>query len=116
MRLFRLLVPATFLLATGCHSPYIDATISNRTDKSMSPVEMDYPSASLGTETLGAGKDFHYRFKVQGSGATKLIYTDSAHAEHTVAGPFLNEGDEGSLAVTVKPNGIEWSTKIAPHQ
>ena len=116
MRFLRLLGPAVLLLATGCHSAFIDATLSNRTDKVISLVELDYPSASFGTQTLAAGQDFHYRFKLLGSGKLKLIYTDSTNVEHTVAGPQLDEGNEGSLSVTIQPSGVQWGAQLKGRQ
>ena len=113
MRPFRLLASASILLlATGCHSAFIDATLRNRTGQSISLVELDYPSASFGTQTLAPNQDFHYRFKVLGSGDLKLIYTDASRAEHNITGPHLNEGDEGSLTVTVAPAGVQWSPQL----
>ena len=112
MRFFRLLGPAALLFATGCHSAYIDATLSNRTDKILTLVELDYPSASFGTQKLAPWQDFHYRFKLLGSGKLKLIYTDSGNVEHTVPGPQLNEGNEGSLTVTVQPSGVQWGSLL----
>jgi hypothetical protein len=116
MRLLRPLVSATFFLITGCHSAYIDATISNRSGKPINLVELDYPSASFGTQTLAPGGDFHYRFKVLGSGDLKLIYTDTAHLEHDISGPHLGEGDEGPLAVTVTPTGVDWAPHLLSHR
>lgn len=116
MRLPRLLASALLLpFAIGCHSAFIDATVSNRTDRPISLVEVDYPSASFGTQTLRPGEDFHYRFKLLGSGPLKLLYTDPAHVEHTVAGPSLNEGDEGSLAVAIESARVRWSPKLKGH-
>jgi hypothetical protein len=94
--------------ATGCHSPYVQATVSNRTDKPIELLEVDYPSASFGTQNLAPGADFHYRFKVLGSGGTKLLYTDSAHQDHKSDGPSLKEGAEGSLVIVIAPNGVTW--------
>jgi hypothetical protein len=116
MRLLRLLGPAAVLLLAGCHSAYIDATISNRTDKPISLVELDYPSASFGTQTLAPGADFHYRFKILGSGRLKLIYTDIANAEHDVAGPILDEGEEGPISVTVNATGVDWASNRITHR
>lgn len=93
----------------GCHSHYIDASIRNGTSEPISLVEVDYPSASFGTQTLEAGKEYTYRFKVLGSGDLKLLYTDAAHGEHTVPGPGLKEGDEGPLVITLAPGGVSWS-------
>jgi hypothetical protein len=112
MRFLRPLAAVSLLLLAGCHSAYIDATISNRTAQPLSLVELDYPSASFGTQTLAPAQDFHYRFKVLGSGNLKLIYTDAAHTEHTIPGPSLSEGDEGLLQVTVNPGGPQWQTTL----
>jgi hypothetical protein len=116
MRLLRLLAPAAFLLIAGCHSAYIDATLSNRTDKTISLVELDYPSASFGTQSLAPGQDFHYRFKILGAGKMKLVYTDTTNLEHTVPGPQLGEGDEGSVTVTVQPSGVQWGAQLKGHK
>lgn len=110
MRFPRLRVLAAALLPIcGCHSHYIDASVRNLTLQPISLVEVDYPSASFGTQTLEAGKEYTYRFKVLGSGDLKLIYTDASHGEHTVPGPALKEGDEGPLVITVTPGGVSWS-------
>jgi hypothetical protein len=105
MRNYKSLVVPAALLAfslslSGCHSANIAATISNHTNAPLSLVEVDYPSASFGTQTLAPGQDFRYRFKVLGSGGTTLLWTDATHQDHKSAGPHLSEGDEGSLAIT----------------
>lgn len=97
----------------GCHSAFIDATVSNRSSKPISLVEVDYPSASFGTQTLEPGQDFHYRFKVLGSGDVTLVFTDAGNTEQKVKGPFLKEGDEGKLGVTVGVAGAQWSQQLA---
>jgi hypothetical protein len=101
MRSFNLLLAfAALLNLTGCHSAFIAATISNRTLEPLSLIEVDYPSASFGTQSLAPGQDFHYRFKVLGSGATTLLWTDPAHHDQKNSGPPLREGDEGILTIT----------------
>jgi hypothetical protein len=103
------LITVTCLCAlTGCHSPYVVATVSNHTSQRIELVEVDYPSASFGVQALAPGSDFHYRFKVLGSGDMKLIYTDDAHQSHTVNGPFLKEGAEGPLGIIITPAGVSW--------
>ncbi len=109
MRSIPALALLTALFATaGCHSPYVVATVSNRTSKPIELLEVDYPSASFGTQNLAAGSDFHYRFKVLGSGSMKLLYTDSTHQDHKSDGPFLKEGAEGPLAITITETGVTW--------
>ena len=93
---------------TGCHSAYIDATVSNRTAAPISLVQVEYPSASFGTQTIAAGADFHYRFKILGSGPMKITWTDSREHEQKSVGPTLQEGTEGALAVTLSPDGVHW--------
>jgi hypothetical protein len=110
-------IPALALLTalfatTGCHSPYVAATVSNHTSKPIELLEVDYPSASFGTQNLAPGADFHYRFKVLGSGKMKFLYTDSTHQDHKSDGPFLEEGAEGPLAITITDTGVAW--QLAP--
>ena len=100
------------LLPLGCHSAFIDATIHNGTAEPLRLVELDYPSASFGTSELAPGQDFHYRFKLLGSGDLKLLYTDAARKDHTVTGPHFSEGEEGSLLVTIDPAGVRWTPKL----
>jgi hypothetical protein len=95
---------ALTIALTGCHSPYIATTISNHTTQPITLIELDYPSASFGTQSLAPGQDFHYRFKILGSGPTTLLWTDTAHQDHKSSGPQFNEGEEGSLQITLAPN------------
>ena len=96
------------IAATGCHSPYVATTVSNHTSQPIQLLEVDYPSASFGTEALPLGADFHYRFKVLGSGNMKLVYTDGSHRDHNSDGPYLKEGAEGSLTIVISDTGVTW--------
>jgi hypothetical protein len=114
MRTLKLLFAfAAVLTLSGCHSAYISATVSNHTTEPLSLIEVDYPSASFGTQTLAPGQDFHYRFKVLGSGPTAVLWTSAAKREQKNTGPTLKEGDEGQLTVTFnggsKPT---WNLKL----
>jgi hypothetical protein len=88
----------SFLLA-GCHSRYVQATVTNASGAPLHVVQVAYPSASFGTQDLANGQVFHYRFKVIGSGPVKLDFTDAAMHEHLQTGPTLNEGAEGQLLI-----------------
>jgi hypothetical protein len=112
MHLLRVLALALLLCTFGCHSPYIEATVSNRTSEPLQLVEVDYPSASFGTQTLLPGHDFHYRFKVLGEGKLKLTYTDAANHEHKSEGPTLKEGAEGPMTILVAPDGAHWNLNL----
>jgi hypothetical protein len=108
MRHLPALALLTILAATGCHSPYVATTVSNQTTQPIELLEVDYPSASFGTQALPPGADFHYRFKVLGSGNMKLLYTDGAHHDHKSDGPFLKEGAEGPLTIVIADTGVTW--------
>lgn len=101
MRRLRLLIATAALLGTaGCHSKYVEATITNGTAAPLNVVQVDYPSASFGTQVLQPGASFHYRFKVLGDGPIKLSFLDSVHHEHQQTGPTVSEGQEGRLTIT----------------
>jgi hypothetical protein len=107
-----LALAATLPFTAGCHSRYVEATITNHSGATVQLLEVDYPSASFGTQNLAPEGVFHYRFKVLGSGPTKMVYTDAAHHEHSTNGPALKEGDEGRLTIELQPSEAEW--KLVP--
>ena len=98
----------------GCKSPYVSATVTNETGGPVTLVEVDYPSASFGRESLAAGAVYPYRFKVLGSGATKVSWTDTQRKDHTSAGPDLHEGQQGQLAITLTPTSAQWDAHLTP--
>jgi hypothetical protein len=74
---------------------------------------VDYPSAGFGTSTIAAHAQYHYRFKILGSGSVKLSFTDDAGKVHASSGPELDEGQEGSLAITVDDGGnVKWQPQL----
>jgi hypothetical protein len=101
--LFLFVAAASCLAFTGCRSAFIQATVSNRTQETLSLVEVDYPSASFGTQTLAPGQDFHYRFKVLGSGQASIAWTDSSRHEHKAPGLSLQETSAGNMTITFQP-------------
>ena len=101
-------------LLGGCKSPYVSATVRNDTGAAVTLVEVDYPSASFGRESLAAGATYPYRFKILGSGATKVSWADAVRKQHTSAGPDLREGQQGQLAITLTPTGAQWSEQLTP--
>ncbi len=102
------LVSLSLCFLLGCHSNFVEATVTNATGQSIRLLEIDYPSASFGTQDLAAGADFHYRFKILGDGPAKLIWTDAQEKEHTVPGPALHEGQEGAMRIRIDPATADW--------
>jgi hypothetical protein len=113
MRAVPILALAVTLTLAGCHSAHIDATISNRSGGPLTLIEVDYPSASFGTQTLAPGADFRYRFKVLGSGPTTVQWTDAANHDHKSTGPTLHENDEGGLTMIFDNAGdVIWTEQL----
>ncbi len=104
-------------LVCGCKSYRIDATVENRTGGAITLLEVDYPSASFGADTLAAGADLHYRFKVRDSGRVKVQYTEGVQGKAwQMTGPELNEGQEGRLEIVLLPAGkIEFHPALSQH-
>lgn len=101
---------------TGCHSYHIDATVENRTGAAITLLEVDYPSAGFGVDSLSAGSDFHYRFQVRGSGPVKVQYTEEpSRAERQMSGPTLFERQEGRIQIVLLPDGkAEFQPDLKP--
>ncbi len=114
---FRVFVPA-FALAlglaiSGCHSRHIDSMIDNRTGATIHQVEIDYPSASFGIDTLTPGQVYDYKFQVQGKGPIKIQYTDSAGKQVQLRGSTLSEGDQGQYVIILLPDGqAKWEPSL----
>jgi hypothetical protein len=109
-----LLATATLFALAGCKSPYISTTITNNTGGPVALVEVDYPSASFGKDSLAAGATYPYRFKIIGSGPTKVSWTDAARHDHTSSGPSLHDGQHGQLTIVLTPAGASWSSHLTP--
>ncbi len=88
--------------ATGCQPHQIDATIENRTGGPIQLLEVDYPYASFGANSLASGANFRYKFTVIGSGALTVEYTAKGHQAH-ITGPSLAEHQQGRLQIILLP-------------
>ena len=105
----RSIVCAAFLFCvislSACHSYHIETTITNRTGGNITLLEMDYPSASFGADTLALNREFPYRIQTRGSGAVKIQYTAANGHPVQITGPTLYEHQEGHLEVILMPDG-----------
>jgi hypothetical protein len=111
-------LPALMLVA-GCHSYHVETTVENRTGAPIQLLEVDYPSASFGADSLAAGGVFHYRIQLRGSGPIKLLYTvsDGSRTQRSVQieGPALTERQEGRLQIVLLPGGkAEFHPELTP--
>jgi hypothetical protein len=108
------LLPA-FIALWACHSYHVETTVENRTGATIQQVEVDYPSASFGTDTLGSGETYHYRIQLQGRSALKVVYrTINGHLVQ-IDGPMVSERQEGKLQIVLLPGGkAEFNQQMTP--
>jgi hypothetical protein len=96
---------AALITMAGCHSYHVETTVENHTGGPIHLLEVDYPSASFGVNSLAAGAVYHYRIQLRGSGTLKVQYTGSDGRQTLVEGPLLFELQEGRLEIILLPGG-----------
>ncbi len=89
----------------ACHSYHIEASIENRTGGPITLLEVDYPTASFGSDTLAADAVFHHRFQTRDSGPISIEFTGAHGRQVQVKGPTLYEKQEGSIEIVLLPDG-----------
>ena len=80
-------------------------TVENRTGAEVRLLEVDYPSASFGVDSLAPGAVYHYRIQVIGQGRVKVQYIDPANHQAQATGTGLAENDQGQLEIVLLPGG-----------
>ncbi len=93
------------MASSGCHSYHIETTVENRTGAAIQLLEVDYPSASFGADSLASGADFHYRIQIRGTGPVKVQYTGAGDHQEQIGGPALAERQQGRLVIVILPGG-----------
>jgi hypothetical protein len=93
------------IAGAGCHSYHIETTVENRTGAAIQLLEVDYPSASFGADSLGQGAEMHYRIQLRGSGPLKVQYTGGDGRQAQMDGPTVAERQEGRLEIILLPGG-----------
>lgn len=103
--LWRFAVLVFPVLVAGCHSYHVETTVVNHTGAAIHLLEVDYPSASFGANTLAADGVLPYRIQLRGTGPIKVQYTADDGKQAAVTGPELAEQQEGRLEIVLLPNG-----------
>ena len=103
----------------GCHSYHVETTVENRTGAPIQLLEVDYPSASFGADSLAESGVFHYRIQLRGSGPLKVNYSTSdvsqTQRQVQIDGPILTERQEGKLEIVLLPSGkAEFRPDLTP--
>jgi len=100
--------------AVACRSSHVAITVENRTGAEVRLLEVDYPNASFGVDSLASGAVYNYRIQIIGEGPVKVQYTDPANHQQQIAGTRLAEGDQGQLDIVLLPQGkAEFHPQIA---
>jgi hypothetical protein len=102
-------------LLAGCHSAHVDVAVENRTGGPIRLLEVDYPNASFGSDSLAANGTMHYRIQVQGNGPVKVQYTSGDGRQPQIEGPLLAERQEGRFEIILLPGGkAEFHPALTP--
>jgi hypothetical protein len=109
---FAAILLATLIVMSGCHSYHVETTVENRTGQAIQQLEVDYPSASFGVDSLAPGAVFHYRIQLRGTGTIKVLYPGAIGHQVSIDGPSVAERQEGSLQIVLLPGG---KAEFQPH-
>jgi hypothetical protein len=108
-----LLLP--LLIAASCQSYIVRVTVVNHTGAAVNQLEVDYPSASFGVDTLAAGAVYHYRVQLQDRGPIKVQYTEGEKQQYKSTGPTVHEKQQGDLEIVLDPDGkTEFHPNLTP--
>ena len=100
---------------TACHSRQVDVTVDNYTGAAIQQLDVDYPTASFGSNSLDANAEFKYRIQLRGQGAVKVQYVTTQRQTVKIAGPALVEDQEGRLIIVLLPEGkAEFHPELTP--
>ncbi len=92
-------------LTSGCKSDWIQATVINQTGAPIRELEVAYPSASFGLNSLAAGAAMPYRLKIRGTGIVKVEYRNQEGKIIHGEGIELGEHQQGQLTIRLLPEG-----------
>jgi len=96
---------ASLAMLAACHSYHVDVTVENHTGGAIDQLEIDYPSASFGANSIAPGAALHYRIQLRGSGPLTAQYRTPDGKTVHVDGPTVSEGQEGQLEIVFTPQG-----------
>ncbi|MHB2007012.1 MAG: hypothetical protein ACYCOX_03080 [Acidobacteriaceae bacterium] len=112
LRLFAL---ASLVLVAGCRSKLVEVRVVNSGTTELHNIEVDYPSASFGISDLAAGATYIYRIQLQDAGRMKVEFSDSKQQPHSGKGPYVEEGQQGTLTLTLDGSGKnQWAAQLNP--
>ena len=106
---------AGLMLTIGCRAKLVEVRVVNSGTTDLHNVEVDYPSASFGISSLAPGATYIYRIQLQDAGRMKVEFSDSKEQPHSGKGPYVKEGQQGTLTVTLDQSGKnQWTPHLHP--
>ena len=84
---------------------HVQVSVENRTGALVRLLEVDYPSASFGADSLAPGAIMRYSVALTGNGPIKLQYIMPNNNQAQATGPQVSEGESGRLEVVLLPGG-----------
>jgi len=106
---------ASLMMTVGCRAKLVEVRVVNSGTTDLHNVEVDYPSASFGMSNLAAGATYTYRIQLQDAGRMKVEFSDSKEQPHSGKGPYVEEGQQGTLTLTLDASGKnQWTAQLRP--
>ncbi|MGC1872015.1 MAG: hypothetical protein WA700_13755 [Acidobacteriaceae bacterium] len=113
--LLGLVALASLVFAVGCRAKLVEVRVVNSGTTDLHNVEVDYPSASFGVSNLAPGATYIYRVQLQDAGRMKVEFSDSKEQPHSGKGPYVEEGQQGTLTLTLDASGKnQWTPQLHP--
>jgi len=103
----------TFLVLVGCRSRVVNVQLINTSQKPISIIVVDYPTATFGVDKLEPGATYQYPIKLLGTGPLNIQFTDADGHNHTYAGPALYKNDEGSVTVQLTQSAASAQSNVS---
>ena len=112
---FGLFVLASLVVVMGCRSKLVEVHVVNSGSTELHNIEVDYPSASFGLPSLAPGATYIYRIQLQDAARMKVEFFDSKQQPHSGKGPYVEQGQQGTLTLTLDRSGkSQWDAVLNP--
>ncbi len=89
----------------ACHSSQLNVTVENRTGNTIRLLEVDYPNASFGSDTMSGGAVINTHIQITGKGPISVQYTSGEGHSVQNKGPQVADHEEGNLDILLLPGG-----------
>ena len=109
----RTLLLVAFTVLVGCRSRVVNVKLINTSQKPLSIIVVDYPTATFGVDKLEPGATYQYAIKPLGTGTLNIQFTDADGHNHAYTGPALHKNDEGSLTVQLTQNSASAQSNVS---